>query len=64
MHADYLMHAGAVNPNGIKTLLANGLIVFFIFHFIFNCIFKGKSVLSNGPKRLPKNHPDCPIFNE
>ena len=32
----------AANPNGIKTLLANGLSTFFI---------KGNPVFSNGPKR-------------
>ena len=37
--------AAAVNPKGIKTLLANGLISFFI---------NGNSVFSNGPSRLPK----------
>ena len=35
-----------VNPNGIKTLLVNGLSTFPI---------KGKSVFSNGPKILPRN---------
>ena len=45
--------AGAVNPNGIKTLLANGLSTFPI---------KGNPVFSNGPKSLPKNPPDCPIL--
>ena len=44
--------AAAVNPNKIKQLLVNGLSKFFI---------KGNLVFSNGPKRLPKNPPDCPI---
>ena len=35
--------------SGIKTLLANGLITFFI---------KGKPVFSNGPRSLPRNSPD------
>ena len=35
-----------VNPNGIKTLLANGLNTFFI---------NGNPVFSNGPKRLSRN---------
>ena len=35
--------ATAVNPNGIKTLLANGLSTIFA---------KGNPVFSNGPKRL------------
>ena len=45
--------AVAVNPNGIKTLLAKGLSTFFI---------KGKPVFSNGPKDLPKSLSDCPII--
>ena len=45
--------AAAVNPNGIKTLLANDLSTFFI---------KGNPVFSNGPESLPKNPPDCPIL--
>ena len=43
----------AVNPNGIKTLLATGLNIFLI---------RSKPVFSNGPKTLPKNSPDCPIL--
>ena len=42
-----------VSPNGIKTLLANSLRVFPI---------KDKAVVSNGPKSLPKNPPDCAIL--
>ena len=45
--------AAAVNCNGIKTLLANGLSKFFN---------KGNPVFSNGPKSLPKNSPDCPVL--
>ena len=45
--------AAAVNPNGIKTLLGNGLITFSI---------KIHAVFSNGPKGLHKNRPDCPIL--
>ena len=45
--------AVAVNPNGIKTLLASVFSTFFI---------KGKSVFSNGLWNLPKNSPDCPIL--
>ena len=41
--------ATAVNLNGIKTLLANGLSTFTI---------KGNTVFSNRPKSLPKNPPD------
>ena len=40
----------AVNPNVIKTFLNNGLSRFSI---------KGKSVVCNGPKSLPKNPPNC-----
>ena len=43
----------AVNPNGIKTLLANGLRTFFI---------KGKPVFSNSTRGLSKNSPCCPIL--
>ena len=45
--------AAAVNPNGIKILLASGLSKFLV---------KGNSVFSNGPKSLPKIPPDCPIL--
>ena len=44
-----------VNPNGIKTLLANGLNAFFI---------KGKPVFSNGPRSLPRNPPDVLCFRQ
>ena len=43
----------AVNPNGIKTILPNGIFTFFI---------EDKLVLSNCAKRLPKNPPHCPIL--
>ena len=43
----------AVNPNGIKMLLANRLSTFFI---------KGNPGFSNGPKSLLKNPPDFPIL--
>ena len=42
-------NAAAVNPKGIKTLLANGLITFFI---------NGNPVFSYGPSNLPRNLPD------
>ena len=45
--------AAAVNPKGINTLLADGLITFFI---------KDNPVFSNGPSNIPKN-PDCIIFD-
>ena len=44
----------AVNPKGIKTLLANGLIAFDI---------KGNPVFSNGPSNLPRNLPDRIILD-
>ena len=46
-------YVAAVNPNGIKTLLANCLSRFFI---------KGKPVFSNSPNDLPEKSPDCPIL--
>ena len=50
----YAADATAVNPKGINTLLANGLITFDI---------KGNPVFSNGPNNLPKNSPDCIILD-
>ena len=47
-------NAAAVNPKGIKILLGNGLITFFI---------KGNPVFSNGPRGLPRNPPDCLILD-
>ena len=46
--------AAAVNPKGINTLLADGLITFDI---------KGNPVFSNGPNNLPKNPPDRIILD-
>ena len=46
--------AAAVNPKGIKTLLANDLITSFI-----NC----NPVFSNGPSNLLRNPPDWIIFD-
>ena len=46
--------AAAVNPNGIKILLANSLITFFIY---------GSLVFNNGPRSLPGNPPDCIILD-
>ena len=43
----------AVNHKGIKTILANGLIIFFI---------NANPVFSNGPRSLPRNPPDCIIL--
>ena len=44
----------AVNPKGIKTLLANDLILFFI---------NGYPFFSNGPSHLPRNPSDCIILD-
>ena len=44
----------AVNPKGINILLANGLITFFINAY---------PVFGNGSNNLPKNPPDCIIFD-
>ena len=44
----------AVNPKGIKTFLANGLITFYI---------NGNPVFSNGPSSLPRNPSGCIIFD-
>ena len=46
--------ADAGNPKGIKTLLANGLITFFI---------SGNPVFSNGPRSLARNPTDCIILD-
>ena len=43
-----------VNPKGINTLLANGVITLFI---------SGNPVFSKGPSNLPKHPPDCIIFD-
>ena len=51
--AAFVADAAAVNSNGIKALLANGLSTFPI---------KGNQLFRNGPKSLPKNLPDCPIL--
>ena len=45
--------AAVVNPKGIKTLLANGLITFSI---------SGNLVFSNGPRSLPRKLPDCIVL--
>ena len=44
----------AVNPKGIKTLLVNGLVTFFI---------NGNPLFSNGPKSLPRIPADCIILD-
>ena len=43
-------HAATLNPNEIKILVANGLIIFFI---------TGNLVSSNRPKSLPRIPPNC-----
>ena len=48
-------NAAVVNPNGIKTLLANDLITFFI---------NGSPVFNNGPRNLPRNSVDCIILDK
>ena len=45
--------AAAINPNGIKTFLTNGLSTFTI---------KNNPVFSNDPKNLLRNHPACLIL--
>ena len=47
--------AATVNPKGNNTLLANGLITFFI---------NGNSVFSNRPSNLSRNPPDCINFDK
>ena len=46
--------AASVNFYGIETLLANGLITFFI---------NVSPVFNNGPRSLPGNLPDCTILD-
>ena len=43
-----------MNPKGINTLLADGLIAFFI---------NGNPVFSNGTSNLPRDPLDCIIFD-
>ena len=45
----------AVNPEGINTLLVNGVITFFV---------SGNPVFNKGPSNLPKNPPDCINFDK
>ena len=51
--AAFVVNAAAVNPNSIKTLLANGLSTFLI---------KASPVFNNGPKGQVKNYRDCRIL--
>ena len=50
----FAAEASAGNPNGIKTLLANGFIIFFI---------NGNPVFNHGPRSLTRNPPDCVILD-
>ena len=45
--------AAAINPKGIETILANGLIIIYI---------NGNPVFDNRPSNLPKNPPDWTIL--
>ena len=47
-------HSAGVNPDGVKTFLANGPGTVFI---------KGKPVFSNGCKSLPRNRHDSSILD-
>ena len=47
--------AAAVNPNGIKTLLSNGLCTFPI---------KDNPLFNKWHKSLSENLPDCPILRD
>ena len=53
--AAFVADATAANPNGIKTLLANGLSTFPI---------KGNLAFDNDPKSLPNNPLDCTILHK
>ena len=46
--------ANAVKPDGIKTLLANSLIEFFV---------NDNPAFSNGPRSIQRNPPDCIILD-
>ena len=50
-----VVDAATVNPKGIKTLLANWLITFFI---------KGNHVFSDGPRSITSNPSDCTILDD
>ena len=54
MYSSSAADAAAVSPKGINTLLANGVITYFI---------NGNPVFNNGPSNLPRNPPDCIIFD-
>ena len=49
----FVADGAAINPNGIKSLLANGLSTFLI---------KGNPVFNNDSKSLPKNPPGSTIL--
>ena len=50
----FVADAAAVNPNGIKKPLANGVSAFFI---------KGKLFFGNGPESISRNQSSCIIFD-
>ena len=54
MYSSSTADAAAVSPKGINTLLANGVITYFI---------NGNPVFNKGPSNLPRNPPDCIIFD-
>ena len=54
MYSCIAADAAVISPKGIKILLTNGLITFFI---------NENPVFSNGPSNLPRNPPDCIIFD-
>ena len=54
MYSHICCDAAAVNPEGVKILLANGLITFFI---------SGNPVFRNEPSNLPRNPPDWIILD-
>ena len=54
MYSSSAADAAAVSPKGINTLLANGVITYFI---------NGNPVFNKGPSNLPRNPPDCIIFD-
>ena len=51
----FTANSTAVNPNGIKKLLANCLIPFFI---------NGNHVINNGLRTLPRNTPRNTLVND
>ena len=54
MYSRICCYAAAINPKGINTFLANGVITVFI---------NGNHVFNKGPSNIPKNPPNCMIFD-